>query len=43
MTTSDSLKLGPIDQIGLSCTDLDEAEQFYSAAVGLPLAGHVAA
>jgi hypothetical protein len=23
MSNSDSLKLGPIDQIGLSCTDLD--------------------
>jgi catechol 2,3-dioxygenase-like lactoylglutathione lyase family enzyme len=40
-TTSDSLKLGPIDQIGLSCTDLDEAERFYGGVLGLPLAGHV--
>ena len=39
--TSDSLKLGPIDQIGLSCTDLDEAERFYGGVLGLPLAGHV--
>ncbi len=41
MTTNEALKLGPIDQIGLSCGDLDEAEQFYSGILGLRLAGHV--
>jgi len=41
MTTSETLKLGPIDQIGLSCGDLDEAERFYSGVLGLRLAGRV--
>jgi catechol 2,3-dioxygenase-like lactoylglutathione lyase family enzyme len=41
MTTNETLKLGPIDQIGLSCGDLDEAERFYTGILGLRLAGHV--
>jgi catechol 2,3-dioxygenase-like lactoylglutathione lyase family enzyme len=41
MATTESLKLGPIDQIGLSCTDLDEAERFYSGVLGLRLSGDV--
>jgi catechol 2,3-dioxygenase-like lactoylglutathione lyase family enzyme len=41
MPTSDSLQLGPIDQIGLSCSDLDEAERFYSGVLGLRMVGHV--
>jgi catechol 2,3-dioxygenase-like lactoylglutathione lyase family enzyme len=34
---NDSLNLGPIDQIGLSCTDLDEAQRFYCDLLGLKL------
>jgi catechol 2,3-dioxygenase-like lactoylglutathione lyase family enzyme len=34
-----SLNLGPIDQIGLSCTDLDDAQRFYCDLLGLRLAG----
>jgi len=41
MTTNSSLQLGPIDQIGLSCTDLDEAERFYSGILGLQMTGDV--
>jgi methylmalonyl-CoA/ethylmalonyl-CoA epimerase len=41
MSTTESLKLGPIDQIGLSCTDLDEAQKFYGDVLGLRLAGDV--
>jgi catechol 2,3-dioxygenase-like lactoylglutathione lyase family enzyme len=41
MTTNETLKLGPIDQIGLSCGDLEEAERFYSGVLGLRMAGHV--
>ncbi|HEV2970672.1 MAG TPA: gluconate 2-dehydrogenase subunit 3 family protein [Pirellulales bacterium] len=41
VATNESLKLGPIDQIGLSCTDLDEAERFYSDVLGLRLSGDV--
>ncbi len=41
MTSETSLQLGPIDQIGLSCTDLDAAQQFYSGLLGLRLAGEV--
>lgn len=41
MTTDRSLKLGPIDQIGLSCTDLDEAERFYCGVLGLEIVGDV--
>lgn len=37
--TKRSLNLGPIDQIGLSCTDLDEAQRFYCDMLGLRLAG----
>ena len=37
--TKRSLNLGPIDQIGLSCTDLDEAQRFYCDLLGLHLAG----
>ena len=36
-----SLKLGPIDQIGLSCTDLDTAHRFYADTLGLRPAGDV--
>ena len=35
MSTNGSLKLGPIDQIGLSCTDLNEAQHFYCDVLGL--------
>jgi catechol 2,3-dioxygenase-like lactoylglutathione lyase family enzyme len=41
MAIIESLKLGPIDQIGLSCTNLDEAERFYSGVLGLRLSGDV--
>jgi catechol 2,3-dioxygenase-like lactoylglutathione lyase family enzyme len=41
MTIGDSLVLGPMDQIELSCADLDDAKQFYSGALRLTLAGHV--
>ncbi len=41
MTTDRSLKLGPIDQIGLSCTDLDEAQRFYCGVLGLEIVGDV--
>jgi catechol 2,3-dioxygenase-like lactoylglutathione lyase family enzyme len=46
MSTNESLKreslhLGPIDQIGMTCTDLDEAEKFYCGVLGLRLAGSV--
>jgi methylmalonyl-CoA/ethylmalonyl-CoA epimerase len=39
MSTDQSLKLGPIDQIGLSCTDLAAAEKFYCGVLGLRLSG----
>jgi catechol 2,3-dioxygenase-like lactoylglutathione lyase family enzyme len=39
--TNESLQLAGIDQIGLSCTDLDEAEHFYCGVLGLQLAGAV--
>jgi len=35
MTASNLLQLGPIDQIGLSCTDLDKAQRFYCDLLGL--------
>jgi catechol 2,3-dioxygenase-like lactoylglutathione lyase family enzyme len=38
MSTTQSLKLGPIDQIGLTCTDLDAAQKFYCDILGLRLA-----
>jgi len=41
MSTTQSLKLGPIDQIGLTCTDLQEAQKFYCEILGLRLAGDV--
>ena len=41
MSTTESLQLGPIDQIGLSCTDLDEAERFYRDVLGLRSGGDV--
>jgi catechol 2,3-dioxygenase-like lactoylglutathione lyase family enzyme len=41
MITSESLNLGAIDQIGLSCTDLDDAERFYCEILGLRSAGDV--
>jgi catechol 2,3-dioxygenase-like lactoylglutathione lyase family enzyme len=41
MSTNQSLKLGPIDQIGLTCTDLDEAQKFYCDILGLRLAADV--
>jgi catechol 2,3-dioxygenase-like lactoylglutathione lyase family enzyme len=41
MNVDQSLELVGIDQIGLSCTDLDEAERFYCGVLGLELAGQV--
>jgi catechol 2,3-dioxygenase-like lactoylglutathione lyase family enzyme len=41
MSTKQTLKLGPIDQIGLTCTNLDEAQKFYCDVLGLRLAGDV--
>jgi catechol 2,3-dioxygenase-like lactoylglutathione lyase family enzyme len=41
MSSTKSLNLCPIDQIGLTCTDLDQAEQFYSGILGLRLTGDV--
>jgi catechol 2,3-dioxygenase-like lactoylglutathione lyase family enzyme len=41
MSTNESLKLGPIDQIGLNCTDLAEAQKFYCDVLGLRLAADV--
>jgi catechol 2,3-dioxygenase-like lactoylglutathione lyase family enzyme len=41
MITNESLNLGAIDQVGLSCTDLDEAERFYCDTLGLRSAGDV--
>jgi catechol 2,3-dioxygenase-like lactoylglutathione lyase family enzyme len=41
MSTDHSLKLGPIDQIGLTCTNLNEAQKFYCDILGLRLAGDV--
>jgi catechol 2,3-dioxygenase-like lactoylglutathione lyase family enzyme len=41
MSTNQSLKLGPIDQIGLTCTNLEEAQSFYADILGLRLAGEV--
>jgi catechol 2,3-dioxygenase-like lactoylglutathione lyase family enzyme len=38
MSTNESLKLGPIDQIGMTCTNLDEAQNFYCDILGLRLA-----
>jgi catechol 2,3-dioxygenase-like lactoylglutathione lyase family enzyme len=39
MSNNQSLKLGPIDQIGMTCTNLEEAEQFYCGVLGLRLSG----
>ena len=39
--TNESLHLAAVDQIGLSCTDLDEAEHFYCGVLGLQLVGTV--
>jgi catechol 2,3-dioxygenase-like lactoylglutathione lyase family enzyme len=36
-TTNPTLELCAIDQIGLGCTDLDEAQRFYCDVLGLPL------
>jgi catechol 2,3-dioxygenase-like lactoylglutathione lyase family enzyme len=41
MPTNESLNLGAIDQIALSCTDLDEAEHFYCEILGLRSSGEV--
>jgi catechol 2,3-dioxygenase-like lactoylglutathione lyase family enzyme len=41
MNTDESLKLEAIDQIGLSCNDLEEAERFYCGVLGLQLSGDV--
>ncbi len=41
MPPKQSLKLGPIDQIGLTCTNLDEAQKLYCNVLGLRLAGDV--
>jgi catechol 2,3-dioxygenase-like lactoylglutathione lyase family enzyme len=35
MTSTESLNLGPIDQIGLTCTDLADAQRFYCDILGL--------
>jgi catechol 2,3-dioxygenase-like lactoylglutathione lyase family enzyme len=43
MNTNESLKLGEIDQIGLSCTDLEAAGQFYGEVLGLRPCGDVPA
>jgi catechol 2,3-dioxygenase-like lactoylglutathione lyase family enzyme len=37
--TTDTLGLTAIDQIGLSCTDLDEAQRFYCDVLGLRYGG----
>lgn len=37
--TTDTLGLSAIDQIGLSCTDLDEAQRFYCDVLGLRYGG----
>ena len=39
MSTNQTLKLGPIDQIALTCTDLDAAQKFYCDILGLRLNG----
>jgi predicted enzyme related to lactoylglutathione lyase len=41
MNSNQSLNLGAIDQIGLTCTDLDEAQRFYRDLLGLKLAADV--
>lgn len=41
MSTKQTLKLGPIDQIGLNCTDLDMAQKFYCDVLGLRQTGDV--
>jgi catechol 2,3-dioxygenase-like lactoylglutathione lyase family enzyme len=38
-TPTNNLGLSAIDQIGLSCTDLDEAQRFYCGVLGLRYAG----
>jgi len=40
-TTTYTLGLSAIDQIGLTCTDLDEAQRFYCDVLGLTLADDV--
>jgi len=40
-TSFAAVGLGPLDQIGLSCTDLDEAKRFYCDVLGLPLAAEI--
>ena len=39
MSPNPSLGLGPIDQIGLNCTDLDLAHRFYGDLLGLRFLG----
>lgn len=41
MTAEPSLNLGAIDQIGMTCTNLDEAQTFYCDLLGLKLAAEV--
>jgi catechol 2,3-dioxygenase-like lactoylglutathione lyase family enzyme len=41
MDTTEPLNLVAVDQIGLSCTDLDEAERFYCDILGFRIAGDV--
>jgi len=41
MNTDESLGLQAIDQIGLTCTDLDAAKRFYCDVLGLQLSGDV--
>lgn len=38
---NESFQLAEIDQIGLMCTDLQQAEKFYCGVLGLPLIGAV--
>jgi len=40
-TTNTTLSLSAIDQIGLTCTDLDAAQRFYCDVLGLTLADDV--
>jgi len=42
MQTTNTLGLSAIDQIGLSCTDLDEAQRFYCDVLGLRDGGEAA-
>jgi catechol 2,3-dioxygenase-like lactoylglutathione lyase family enzyme len=41
MSNDQSLKSRPIDQIGMTCTNLEKVEEFYCGVLGLRLAGDV--